>query len=290
MPETYPENSLTSSNAFWFTWDHLAGSQMWGNIYLDVPAGLNATYYLAPDHGTYFGDCASTYNGWDLPYFGPLQHWRLGKHSPYPQIPLNKSETGNISLDNYTFSPYHPGLNLKVSDLGTEYLLNLTGDIWSDLSWPHMQWYSSQGPKSPYPAFYANYRLFINKILCDQGILNGNQGYDGNPYYNNPPYSYDVDWCGINETWTSTEGNVRLQLNLPSLATLYSNTVYNLTFNLNSGDSTPPVLNGIFCPTNFTPGEDIFINFTTFDDGLGIDSHFLKYSFNNGTTWQTASY
>jgi subtilisin family serine protease len=293
MPETYPENSLLSSNAFWFTWDHLAGIQLWGNNYYEVPAGLNATYYLAPDHGTYFGDYASTYKGWDLKKDGPLQSWKLGKNYPYPQIPFNKSETGNMNLGNYTFTPYHPGLNLNVSDLGTEYLLHLTGDIWSNLSWPHTQWiyiYPIHGYASPYPPFYANYSLFINEILYDQGVLNGHQGHNGEPFVHYPPYSYDVDWCGINETWTITEGNIRLQLDLPSLATLFSNTVYNLTFNLGGGDSTPPILNKIACPTNFTPGEDIFINFTASDDGLGIDSHYLKYSFNNGTTWQTASY
>jgi subtilisin family serine protease len=293
MPETYPENGLYSMNAFWFTWDHLGGFQGWGGATYKVPAGMNATYYLAPGNGTYFGEYMPTYQGWPNFNEGPLQQWRIGRHYPYPQIPLNKSETGNMTLGRFSFAPYHPGLNLSILDLGNEFLLNLTGDIWGDLSWPHSIWYMlspQQGYISYYPHDYANYSLFINGTIYDQGLLNGTKGFNNEQFISYPPDYIDVDWCGINESWTISGGNVLLQLTLPSLATLFSDTIYNLTFTLGGADSTPPLLNGILCPTNFTPGEDILINFTTFDVGSGVDSHYLKYSFNNGATWQTASY
>ncbi len=291
MPETYPENGLNSMNQFWFTWDHIGGLQIWVWDVHNVPAGINATYYLAPGNGTYFGYYMTTYKGWSNYNKGPLQEWYLGKNYPYPQIPLDKGETANMILGNFSFAPYHPGLNISVLDTGTEFLLNLTGDIWSSLSWP-IWWltFPPLGYISPFPQYYANYSLFVNELLFDQGLLNGKQGYNGEPFIHYPPNYLDVDWCGIAETWNITTGEIRLQLTLPSIATLCSRTIYNLTFTLGSGDSTPPMLNGIFCPTNFTPGQDLYINFTAFDVGLGIDTHFLKYSFNNGTTWQAAIY
>ncbi|MFX0135630.1 MAG: S8 family serine peptidase [Candidatus Hodarchaeota archaeon] len=294
MPETYPEDGLNITNQFWFTWDYLGGEQeWWEKEFHSVPAGMNATYYLAPGNGTYFGSYYSTYKGWGSFFNGPREDWSIGRHSPYPQIPLNKGETGNITLGRFSFSPYNPGLNLNILDLGNEFLLNLTGDIWRDLSWPHViveTFIPQHGYLSPYPQYFANFELYINGTLYDQGQLNGNLGYNNLPYIYDPPFNLDVDWCGINKSWTLTGGDINLGLNLPSLATLYSNTTYNLAFSLNNTDFTPPILDRIFCPTNFTPGEDIFINFTTFETGSGIFYHYLKYSFDDGETWQLASY
>ncbi len=300
MPETYPEGGLVTMSKFWFTWDYLglnAGQEWWEYFppIHKVQAGINATYYLAPGNGTFSGSYMVDYEGFSSFFNGPREEWSIGRHDPPPQIPLNKSETGNITLGRFSFAPYHPGLNLSILDLGTEFLLNLTGDIWRNLTWPHV-WSERFSPQhgyiSPYPHYYANFDLFINGTLYEQGQLNGNQGYNNLPFIYDPPFYLDVDWCGINESWTITGVNtsVFLQLNLPSLATLYSNTTYNLAFSLGGADSTPPLLNGIFCPTNFTPGEDIFINFTTLETGSGISYHYLKYSFDNGETWQLASY
>jgi len=298
MPETYPEDGLLVTNKFWFTWDYLGGSQTWMEYYPPfhtVPAGMNATFYLAPGNGTFSGNYMPLYQDYPSFFHGPREDWSIGRHSPSPQIPLNKSETGNMILGKFSFAPYHPGLNLSILDLGTEYLLNLTGDFWRDLTWPH--WWEEKfdpqhGYVSPYPHRNTNFTLFINGTLYDQGKLNGNQGYNNLPFVYDPPFYLDDDWRGINESWTITGFNtsVNLQLNLPSLATLYSNTTYNLAFSLGGADSTPPLLNGIFCPTNFTPGEDIFINFTALETGSGISFHYLKYSFDNGETWQLASY
>jgi len=297
MPETYPEDGLIVTNRFYFTWDYLGDSQTWftRSPYHTVPAGMNSTFYLAPENGTFSGSYMPSYQGYPYIFDGPREEWSIGRFRPYPQIPLNKSETGNMILGKFSFAPYHPGLDLNILDLGTEYLVNLTGDLWKNLSWPH-RWdernYPQHGYISPYPHRNANFTLFINETLYDQGQLNGNQGYNNLPFINNPPLYFDDDWRGINESWTVTGFNtsVGLQLNLPSLATLYSNTTYNLAFSLGGADSTPPLLNGIFCPTNFTPGEDIFINFTTLETGSGIFDHYLKYSFDNGETWQLASY
>lgn len=298
MPETYPEDGLLVSNMFWFTWDYLGGSQSWNEYYPPyhtVPAGLNATFYLAPGNGTFHGNYMPTYQ--DYPSFrhGPREDWSIGRHNPFPQVPLNKSETGNMVLGKFSFVPYHPGLDLNILDLGTEYLLNLTGDFWRNLTWPHMWeeiYFPQHGYISPYPHRNTNFTLFINGTIYDQGQLNGNQGYNNLPIVYNPPFYLDDDWRGINESWTISGFNtsVGLRLNLPSLATLYSNTTYNLAFSLGGADSTPPLLNGIFCPTNFTPGEDIFINFTTLETGSGIFYKYLKYSFDDGETWQLASY
>ncbi len=298
MPETYPEGGLLITNKFWFTWDHIGQNQQWTEYYPPyhtVHAGINATYYLAPGNGTFSGSYIPRYQGWPSFFHGPREDWNIGRHYPFPQIPLNKSETGNMTLGRFSFAPYHPGLNLNILDLGTEFLLNLTGDIWRNLTWPY-EWDERFSPQhgyvSPYPDYYANFKLNINGTLYDQGQLNGNQGYNNLPFIYDPPFYLDIDWCGINESWiiTGVNTSVGLQLNLPSLATLYSNTTYNLAFSLGGADSTPPLLNGIFCPTNFTPGEDIFINFTALETGSGIFNHYLKYSFDNGETWQLASY
>jgi subtilisin family serine protease len=285
MPETYPENGLNTMNAFWFTWDHIGSLQGWGWDVHRVPAGINATYYLAPQNGTYWGEYMPTYGGWVDYNYGPNEDWKIGQDYPYPQIPPVKGETGNIVLGKFSFGPYQPGLNLNVSRTGNTFLLNLTGDIWTNLLWPH-----SEGPLSPYPKYYAGYRIYIDGTLFEEGNLNGVKGYDGKPYMNHPPDYPDVDWCGINKTWDLSSSRVMLQLFLPSLATASRHTIYNMSFTLGSGDSTPPILTGISYPLNYTPGQDLKINFTTMDAGLGIESHFLKYSFDNGTTWQSATY
>lgn len=63
MPETYPENGLNIMNAFWFTWEYLGPLQVWGWDTHRVLAGMNATYYLAPETATYFGNYMPTYEG-----------------------------------------------------------------------------------------------------------------------------------------------------------------------------------------------------------------------------------
>ena len=293
MPETYPENGLNTNNGFWFTWDHIGNGQGWGWDVHRVPAGMNATYYLAPQNGTYWGQYMPTYDGWANYLYGPLEEWEIGHGSPFPQIPLGKGETGNVVLGDFSFSPYQPGLSLNVSGTGNAFVVSLTGDIWTNLLWPHWNWAMwspVQGPISPYPKCYAGYRIYTDGNLVDEGNLNGKKGYDGNPYVNCPPDNPDVDWCGIDKTWNLGSSKVLLQLFLPSLATASRHTSYNMSFTLGSGDSTPPILTGISCPLNYTPGQDLKVNFTAMDTGLGIGSRFLKYSFDNGTTWQSATY
>jgi len=293
MPETYPQNGLNNLNAFWFTWDHLGSFQGWGWDVHRVFAGVNATYYLAPGNGTYFGCYMPTYEGWYSYHKGPLEEWNIGRHYPYPQVPLEKGETGSAILGRFSFAPYQPGLNLNVSSLGAGFLVNLTGDIWSNLSWPHWQWIAWSpvyGPISTYPQRYAEYRVCVNGTLLDEGKLNGKKGYMGESYVQNPPYWLDVDWCGISETWNITGGNVLIQLTLPSMATISRHTVYNMSFTLSEDDTTPPIITGLSHLLNYTPGRDFQINFTMLDTGSGIKSHLLKYSFDNATTWQDATF
>jgi hypothetical protein len=293
VPETYPQNGLNIMNAFRFTWDHLGDIQGWGWDVHGVFSGINATYYLAPGNGTYWGTYMPTYEGWYDYVYGPLEEWNIGRHSPYPQVPPEKGEIGSLILGRFSFAPYQPGLNLNVSSYGTSFLVSLTGDIWSNLSWPHWQWIALSpvyGPISPYPQRYAEYRVYVNGTLFDEGKLNGKKGYMGESCVHYPPDWLDVDWCGISEAWNITGGNVLLQLALPSLAAISKHTVYNMSFTLSEGDSTPPIITRLSHPLNFTPSEDFYINFTMLDIGSGIKSHFLKYSFDNGTTWQDATF
>jgi hypothetical protein len=288
MPETYPENGLTTNSGFWFTWDHLGEGQGWGWDIHSVGAGINATFYLASEVGTYWGSCMYTYKGWNDSGFGPLEDWTIGKDYPYPQIPLEKGETGTRTLGNFSFAPYQPGLKVSVSRLNsTASTVNVSGDIWSNLTWPHYNW-SGQGPISPYPQYYAKYRLYVDGHLSDEGQLNGRSGSDGQPYMNSPPNFLDVDWQGVNQTWNVAGKSALLQLTLPSMATIAENTVYNISLNLQGSSLTPPIITGLSHPLNYTSGEDLHINFTVFDNDSSIESQFLKYSFDNGTTWESA--
>ena len=142
MPETYPENGLNIMNAFWFTWEYLGGLQGWGWDTHQVLAGMNATYYLAPETATYWGYYMLTYGGWDYKDcgFGPLEEWYVGRHYPYPQIPPEGGETGNVTLGDFQFAPYVPGLSLQVTLGAGSSTVDLTGEIWTNLTWPHWQW------------------------------------------------------------------------------------------------------------------------------------------------------
>jgi len=285
MPETYPEKGLNLMNAFWWTWEHLGGFQFWGWDIHPVLAGTNATYYLAPDCAWYWMYYMPTYKDhgpWKFPAFGPIQEEAIGDWDNPP----SKGEEGTLSLGQFEFAPYQPGLSLDVSKVEDHYSVNLTGDIWSNLSWPHWQWWylDGGGPISPFPNIYPTYHVYVNDTLYDQGNLTGTKGVDGQQF------EEGVDWLGISKTWNITAGKVLLQLTLPSMATLSKHTIYNMSFTLGGTDITPPKITGVFHPLNYTPDKDIKINFTALDVGLGIKSHTLRYSFDNGTTWHDASY
>jgi hypothetical protein len=292
MPETCPENGLNMMNAFWFTWDHIGLGQTWVWDIHSVCPGINATYYLAPQSGTYWGEYMPTYDGWSIddPARGPIEDWKIGRHYPYPQIPPLEGETGNVVLGDFSFGPYQPDLNLRVLGKGSDFAVKLSGDIWANLAWPRWLWMAGEEPISPYPTHYAEYRAYVDGNLVDEGKLNGKLGIYGNPYVSYPPDYSDVDWRGIDKTWNFSSSKVLLQLVLPSLATISRYTNYNMSFTLGSGDSTPPMLKGISCPLNYTPGQDLQVGFTAIDMGVGVESHFLKYSFDNGTTWHSATY
>jgi len=282
VPETYPENGLNSMNAFWFTWDYLGPIQVWGWDVHSVYAGINATYYLAPEVATYWGLYMPTYRGWPDYTVGPLQEWTIGRHYPYPQMPLEKGETGTRVLGRFSFAPYQPGLSLNVSSSGSTFSVNLTGDIWRGLSWPHWDCYMLsplRGPISPYPHFYATYRVYVNQMLFDEGKLNGREGYGGEPYVHYPPYYFDVDWRGICKAWNITGGRVTLMVNMPSLAFLSMNSSLKMSFLLGQSDSTPPTIKGISHPLNYTVGGKIRVALEAEDHGSGIKEMSLLYSF-----------
>ncbi len=284
VPETYPENGLNSLNAFWFTSDHL-GSQAWAWDVHSVYAGINATYYLAPGNATYWGNYMPTYKGWSDYELGPLQEWSIGRHHPYPQIPLEKGETGSMVLGRFSFAPYQPGLSLNVSSLGNSFLVNLTGDVWRGLSWPYLErerlMVFPPGIPSPYPQFYATYRVYVDQVLFDEGKLNGKEGYNGEPYIHYPPHYLDVDWKGICKTWNITGGKVTLIVDMPSLAFLSTNSSLKMNFLLGQSDSVPPTIKSISYPLNYSAGAKIRVTLNAEDQGSGIKDISLLYSFDN---------
>jgi len=290
VPETYPENGLNIMNAFWFTWDHLGFLQVWIWDVHSTYAGINATYYLAPEVATYWGYYMPTYKGWLIPLDGPSQEWSIGRHYPYPQIPLGKGETGSIILGRFSFGPYQPGLSLNISRLSEGFLVSLSGDIWKNLSWPHMQWYMlspQSGPISPYPHYYATYRLYVDQVLLDHGILNGTEGFNGEPYVHVPPY-LNVDWKSVYKEWNILGGRVTLIVDMPSLAYLSANSSLTMDFLLGQSDSTPPTIRSISYPLKYGVSERMRIHVDAEDQGLGVKEISLYYSFDN-SNWFKAS-
>lgn len=291
VPETYPENGLNIMNAFWFTWDHLGPFQVWVWDVHNIYAGINATYFLAPEVASYWGYYMPTYKGWLIPIYGPCQEWSVGRHFPYPQIPLKKGETGSIILGRFSFGPYQPGLSLNVLSFNDSYLVNLSGDVWKNLSWPYMQWYMIyplSGPISPYPQYYPMYRLYVDQVLLEQGILNGTEGLNDEPYVHLPPIFYNVDWKKVHKVWNLSEGRVTLVIDMPSLAYLSANSSLIMNFYLGQSDSTPPTLKGISYPLKYRAGEKIEIHVDAEDQESGVKEITLYYSFDDDI-WFKAS-
>jgi hypothetical protein len=279
MPETYPESGLNSMNAFWFTWENIGGFQGWNWDVHEIPAGLNAKYYLAPWNATYWGVYMPWYKGWDTYSFGPLQEWEIGRHYPYPQIPPESGETGSLILGNFQFAPYIPGLSLDILENGP-YTIHLRGDIWENLVWPHWQWYRiyppPQGLISPYPQNQKPYYyLYVDNLLAASGTF-GRIDVDE---------SLGIWWDNIENSWSVTGGEGRLEIHMPSLATISKWTTYELSFNLADNVHIPPIFNNILMPLSYSPDENIVIQLVTPDNLASVT---LEYSFDNGVNWKTA--
>ena len=274
MPETYPENGLNIMNAFWFTPEYLADNQLWVSDTHQVLAGMNATYYLAPDIATYWGYYSLIYGGWDYYLFGPVQEWSVGQNDPYPQNPPGAGETGNITLGEFQFAPYVPGLTLQVMPGGGSTKVDLSGEIWTGLSWPHRQFLIDI---SPYPqSRIPHYEFYVDGNEVAAGSLGRP---DGNPWYEG------LWWDDISESWSVTGGKGLLRVHMPTLGTISNWTTYELDFDLSTVVDIPPLFNSIVVPPGYSPGETITIELQTPDN---ITSLTLEYSFDKGTTWQVA--
>jgi VCBS repeat-containing protein len=273
VPETYPENGLNIMNAFWFTPEYLADNQLWVSDTHQVLAGMNATYYLAPDIATYWGYYSLIYGGWDDYLFGPLQEWSVGQNYPYPQNPPGAGETGNITLGEFQFAPYVPGLTLQVTPGGGSTEVDLTGEIWTGLSWPHRQFFTDVSPYPP--SRIPHYELYVDGNEVAAGPLGRPDGtlYGG------------LWWDDISESWSVTGENGLLRVHMPTLGTISNWTTYELDFDLSTVVDMPPLFNSIVVPSGYSPGENITIELQTPDN---ITSLTLEYSFDKGTTWQVA--
>lgn len=276
IPETYPENGLNIGNGFWFTWEYSGALQVWGSDIHQVLAGMNATYYLAPDIATYWGSYMPTYGGWDNYLFGPLQEWSVGQHYPYPQIPPGAGETGNVTRGEFQFAPYVPGLTVQVTPGGGSTKVDLSGEIWTGLSWPHLRWGTGGIEISPYPRNRTpNYELYVDGNETDNGSLGRPDGtsYGG------------LWWDDISESWSVTGVRGLLRVHMPTLGTISNWTTYELDFDLSTVVDMPPLFSSIVVPPGYSPGENITIELQTPDN---ITSLTLEYSFDKGTTWQVA--
>ena len=278
MPETYPANGLNIMNAFWFTWEYLGEVQGWGGDIHQVLAGMNATYYLAPDTATYWGDYMPTYGGWDYEDcgFGPIQEWYVGRHYPYPQIPPEKGETGNFTLGEFQFAPYVPGLSLQVTPDGGSCTVDLTGEIWTGLTWPHWQWESDGHLLSPYPPNRPpHYELYVDGTKVASSSLGRPDGtwYEG------------LWWDDASESWDVTGERGLLRVYMPSLATISNWSTYDVEFDLSTDAHIPPLFSSIVVPPSYSPGENIIMEL---EPAGNISTLTLEYSFDMGTTWQVA--
>jgi len=210
--------------------------------------------------------------------FGPLQDWQIGRHYPYPQIPPENGETGSLVLGDFQFAPYIPGLSLDILENGL-YTIRLTGDIWENLAWPHWQWYRLSPPEgliSPYPQDQEpQYSLYVDNLLVGSGTF-GRIDVDR---------SLGIWWDNIENSWDVTGENARLEIHMPSLATISKWTTYELSFTLADNVFIPPIFDNISMPLSYSPGENIIIQLVTPENIAGVT---LEYSFDNGASWETA--
>ncbi|MGA2368824.1 MAG: choice-of-anchor U domain-containing protein, partial [Dehalococcoidia bacterium] len=242
-----------------------------------LPAGMNATYYLTPETACYYGNYMATYDGWDTGGAGPLQEWKIGRFYPFPQVPPQKGDTGNLAFGDFSFAPYLPSLTIKVSPV-TSVPVSLGGAIWSGLSWPHLQLIQEDHslPLSPYPKIrIPYYDLFVDGIEVASGPLGQ---LDGTQYYGRW-------WDNVSESWNVSGSRGLLRVHMPSLATISNWSTYEVNFNLGNHASIQPFIRSLVLPSNYSTGEKIILNVVPAD---GITIMTVEYSFNKGATWRAA--
>ncbi len=283
MPECYPTYHLVTKCYMEFTPEYMSKNLLpgWniGELYAPViPAGLNATYYLSPDIAYYWGEYHIVNPGYQLFKFAPEQRWYV--HEGFPP---RKGETGYIHLGNFNFGPYSPGLNIQVTRIGDNCTINLTGDIWANLTWPHFiynylaiteegSWY---GPVSPYPQLSPRYTLYVDGINFANGILGRYGRSDFHGWF----------WDNISLSWNTFGQKARLVLDLPSMATISQFSTYQIDFDLSRNCTIPPFFSKLSMPLNYSKEETIRI-VPSFRDT--ISSATVSYSFDHGDTWKNA--
>lgn len=276
MPETCPEFGLNLDAAFWFTWEHMGAGQTWVSSFHRIPAGLNATFYLTPVIAHYWGWYAATYSGWPEipglmsgPMFGPLQQWYIRA----PNQPPMEREKGELVLGRFNFGPYAPGINLYTRHVGEHCIIELTGDLWAGLDWPHF-WPMNYHPMTELPT----YDLYVDGHEIVAGYL----------------FALDqwgfVTWKGLSYSWNVWGSRATLQIHMPSIATISKETVYTVNFDLAEDRYIPPFFYQMQMPTKYSPNENITIkpsipNVVSFH----LSDISLSYSFDNEATWQVAS-
>lgn len=275
MPETYPEYSLNTCNAFWFTWEHIGAMQTWGLLPRRVHAGINATFYLTPTIAWYWGYYMTTYSGWPSiygllsgPFWGPVQQWSIRDWN----MPPSEREKGKLVWGRFDFGPYAPGINIRTQVVNNHCVINLAGDLWSGLDWPHLM------PDNYYPIGSLPYYI----LYVDGHVREGNylMRFD--------EYGF-VYWDDLSYSWEVEGERATLQIFMPSLATISKQTIYTIDFSLTKNQNIPPFFYRLLMPLKYDPNENITIQPKIPSVvGFHLSNISLSYSFDNTTVWHVA--
>jgi hypothetical protein len=267
MPETYPVYLAITSyiNLEGGTNPNYLNGWTYG---LDrshvVPAGLNATYYLTPEIASYSGRYFMHYlGGGPMLARYPQEFWNISAPT--------KEEIGYIHLGDFKIGPYVPGLAVKTTCSGANSTINLSGDIWANLTWPHEEF-----GVSPYPFWIPTYHLFVDEKEVANGILARTSPDD--------PLGTGF-WDNVSLSWNVKGQRARLLMEIHGILTISHSSVYQIEFDLNGNSTISPLLDKLLMPLNYSSGETLALN-PEFKETVSNPS--VQYVFDSGNTWENA--
>jgi serine protease AprX len=268
MPETYPVYLAITSyiNLMGGTNPNYLNGWTYG---LDrshvVAAGLNATYYLTPEIASYSGRYFMHYvGGGPMLARYPQEFWNI----PAP----TKGEIGCIHLGDFKIGPYIPGLTVKTAYSGTNSTINLSGDVWANLTWPHEEF-----GVSPYPFWVPTYHLFVDEKEVAKGRLTRTSPDD--------PLGIGF-WDNVSLSWNVQGQRARLLMEIHGILTISRSSVYQIEFDLNRNSTISPLLNKLLMPLNYTSGETLTLNPELKET---VSNLTVQYVFDSGNTWENAT-
>jgi hypothetical protein len=215
---------------------------------------------MTPEIAIYWGEYAIAYRYFEMDPPDrdcPLQYWYA--HSGNPPIAPSKKETAYIHLGNFSFGPYKPGLTLSNTRCGGKSTITLTGDLWANLSWPHVMWdylLSTDsgawiGWMSPYPQYSMEYKLYVDGEEMTWGYL---------PRQQPNLSSFGFFWDNLAHSWNTTGHTASIALELRSMATISTLSYYEIEFDLTKNQTIQPFLTGLRMPLNYSAGESMIVN------------------------------